>query len=368
MADENGKQRRRIRGAMIGGSDLVPQLVHDLSVPLRLRGINDFSKHLRDFRILWERVHITPNYFQQDWRWDLEKYDIFCNLVSDGDRNPKTLTVVQRMAQAIDRPMINDPAQVPLTAREELPRAIGDIDGVIMPRTIRVNDATLESLKSRAAEVALNWPVLVRKPGTHGGYFVGLFASPDEIAPHLAESRRDYLLTQFVDFASPDGLYRKCRFFFIGDSIVLRHLIVADSWNVHGRDRQGLMMERPELRREEERALGDQLDAFPRRTADILSEIRARIDLDYFGIDCHVAPSGDVLVFEANATMNYKSKFEGAPEYRYIGQRLTDITRKAVKRLLEEKLGEPVAQRPSATIARSATDSYPSRASETETA
>ena len=365
--DEDRTQQRRIRGGMIGGSDLVPELVRDLKKPVRLRGINDFSKHLRDYYILWERVHITPNYFRQNWRWNLKKYDIFCNLVTDGDRNPKTLKVAQRMAQQIGKPMINDPAHISRTARDELPAVIGDIPGVVMPRTIRLKNATLERLESRAKKEQLNWPLLTRKPGTHSGEFVGLFASPEEMAPHLAEDRQDYLLTEFVDFASPDGLYRKCRFFFVGDGILLRHLIVADSWNVHARDRQGLMLERAELRKEEENALGDQLDAFAPRTVDILREIRARIGLDYFGIDCNVMPNGDVLVFEANATMNYLP-YNTEPEYLYIAEKLAGITTDAVQRLLEEKLGEPLTRRSLSESTDSASAASPTAASETQTA
>ncbi len=66
-----------------------------------------------------------------------------------------------------------------------------------------------------------------------------------------------------------------------------------------------------------------------------------RVGLDYFGIDCHVAPTGDVLVFEANATMNYLP-YNSEPEYLYIREMLADITRDAVGRLLEAKLGQPL--------------------------
>ena len=342
MAEEQkGAKRQRLKGAMIGGSDLVPQIVRDLTVPVKLRGINDFSKHLDAFPVQWERVHISPNYFRQNWRWNFRKYQIVCNLVTDGDRNPKTLKVAQRMAEKIALPMINPPGHIPLTARDRLPSVIGDIPGVIMPRTIRLKNVTAKNLDNRIANEAVDWPLLVRKPGSHGGYFVGLFARPQEFAEKLGEERKDYLLTEFVDFASDDGLYRKYRFFFIGDRIVLRHLIAATSWNVHARDRQGLMMERPELRQEEEAALRAQLEAFPPRTTEILEEIRARIGLDYFGIDCHVKPEGQVLVFESNATMNYLPYSE-APEYSYVSETLSAVTQEAVGRLLESKLGRPL--------------------------
>ena len=347
MAKTPSGQKQRLKVAMIGGSDLVTQLERDLSADVLLRGINDFARHLDRLPLQWDRIHITANYFRQTWRWDFSKYHIVCNLVTDGDRNPKTLKVAQRMAETIRRPMINHPARIPRTSRDSLPEVIGDIPGVIIPRTIRLQNATLERLKSRAEQDSLSWPLLVREPGRHNGEFVGLFASPTELAPQLTDKRKDYFLTEFVDFASPDGLYRKYRFFFIGDSILLRHLITGEPWNLHGRDKAGLMLERADLLREDQRVLSEQLDAFPPRTAEILKEIKARIGLDYFGIDCNVTPAGDVLVFEANATMNY-FPYPEEPEFHYIRESLQDITGAAVKRLLEDKLGQTLARRRSA--------------------
>lgn len=367
MAKTPSGQKRRLKVAMIGGSDLVTQLERDFSVDVSLRGINDFARHLDPLPLQWDRIHITPNYFRQTWRWDFRTYHIACNLVTDGDRNPKTLKVAQRMAEKIDLPMINHPARIPRTSRDTLPGVIGDIPGVIIPRTIRLRNATPERLKSLTAQDSLSWPLLVREPGRHNGEFVGLFASPAELAPHLTGTSKDYFLTEFVDFASPDGLYRKYRFFFIGNSILLRHLIIGESWNLHGRDKLGLNLERADLLREDERTLGDQLDAFPQRTADILREIKARIGLDYFGIDCNVTPAGDVLVFEANATMNYFPYAE-EPEFHYIRETLEGITKVAVKRLLEDTLGQSQTRRLSAERAPPTTAADPPHAGEPQNA
>ena len=39
----------------------------------------------------------------------------------------------------------------------------------------------------------------------------------------------------------------------------------------------------------------------------MLAEVRERVDLDYFGIDFGIMPDGRLLLFEANATMNFFS-------------------------------------------------------------
>ncbi|MBT8062428.1 MAG: hypothetical protein KJO85_07070, partial [Gammaproteobacteria bacterium] len=38
--------------------------------------------------------------------------------------------------------------------------------------------------------------------------------------------------------------------------------------------------------------------------SEALKEIANRLQLDYFGVDCQIAPDGEILLFEANANMN----------------------------------------------------------------
>lgn len=325
---------------MIAGSDSVTQLQRDSTKKVSLTGINDFARLLTQIGLYWERLHITPDYAQQDVRWDLSDYHLICNMVTDADHNPRTLKVAERLCDKLNRPVINHPGRIHATARDRLPSILEGIPGIIMPRTIRLKSATPEELANRVAQEGLRWPLLVKDPGIHDGRFVGLFKSPDQFAPRLGEEGKDYLLTEFANFKSPDGLYRKCRFWCIGRTIMLRHHVTDKTWNLHGRNREALMAERPDLRRDEEEFLERQLSAFSTPTIEALEAIRERIGLDYFGIDCHVRPNGKIVVFEANATMNYRSHHEGAPEYGYIDRILGPIVEQAVRNLTDEKMAQ----------------------------
>ncbi len=345
MEERKGKSGKdRLAIGLMAGSDAVLELERDLKKQLPLRGINDLSRQLYDFPIYWERVHITPNYFDQAWRWDFGRYNLICNMVTDPDRNPETLKVAERLSETLTQPQINLPKRIGPTARDRLPRLIGDIPGVITPRTIRIESATAERIALRTERTKLRWPLLVKVPGRHSGSFLGVFKSAEQLAAHLEDGVDTYLLTEFANFVSPDGLYRKCRFWCIGERIILRHQVADRSWNLHGRNREALMAERPELRREEEAALERQLDAFPSLTTDVLQAIKERIGLDYFGIDCHIRPGGEVLVFEANATMNFSSNHEGAPEFGYIPRIIAPLRKAALDRLLSEKLARALPE------------------------
>ena len=329
---------KRLRAGLLVGSDHITQLETDVSKTIPLSGINDFAKQLDRLPVYWERLHLTPNYFRQNWRWDLRKYHFICNMVTDPDHNTKTLKVAERLLEKPLGPVINAPKLIPQTARDSLPDALEGIPGIIMPRTIRLRNATPERLVNRTTREGLRWPLLVKEPGLHSGRFVGLFKSAKSFEPHLDDGRKEFLLTEFANFKSPDGLYRKCRFWFIGRKILLRHHVTDERWNLHGHNRKKLMMGRPELRHEEEALLERQLSGFPPRTTDVLEGIRERIGLDYFGVDCHVRPNGELLIFEANATMNYGSLHEDAPEYDYIDRILDPMVKEAVLDLIAEKL------------------------------
>ena len=43
----------------------------------------------------------------------------------------------------------------------------------------------------------------------------------------------------------------------------------------------------------------------PAAVSWVLEAVRSRMPLDYFGMDFGVTPSGEVVLFEANATMNF---------------------------------------------------------------
>src|SRR5262249_13561440 len=107
-----------------------------------------------------------------------------------------------------------------------------------------------------------------------------------------------------VDFVSADGLYRKFRVYFIGKRVILRHMFIADSWNVHVKDRLRYMAHYPELVAEE-RALFDMAEPFAPEVRKVLDAVRTRMPLDFFGMDFGMTQSGEIVLFEANATMSF---------------------------------------------------------------
>jgi glutathione synthase/RimK-type ligase-like ATP-grasp enzyme len=156
------------------------------------------------------------------------------------------------------------------------------------------------ALESVAQEIG--FPMLARPVGSHGGDDLVKLESPAALAAHVAGTPAEALyLTQFCDFRSADGLYRKYRFIVVAGEVFPYHLAIGDGWLVHYFRTE--MRDRPALLDEEARFLADPLASLGPDIAASLADIVRAVPLDFFGIDCSVDTDGKLLVFECNATM-----------------------------------------------------------------
>jgi hypothetical protein len=67
---------------------------------------------------------------------------------------------------------------------------------------------------------------------------------------------------------------------------------------------------------------------------ETLRALRKRIPLDYFGVDFGIAADGAVVLFEANATMDFISPILD-PEFAY-GRQVLPLARRAVRAMIPE--------------------------------
>jgi hypothetical protein len=73
------------------------------------------------------------------------------------------------------------------------------------------------------------------------------------------------------------------------------------------------MADHPWMQREEQAFLEDPASVFDPSHYRVLREIQQRIGLEYFGIDCGLDACGNLVVFEANASMLVHEQNEDFP-------------------------------------------------------
>ena len=223
------------------------------------------------------------------------------NHVAEPDSCSETLGMVERIVAKAGRPCFNHPTAIGGTTRDEVSRVLSGIEGLKVPKTIRVREPTGAEMRNTIERAGLAFPVLIRVAGLHLGMSLMKVDTPDQIEALCGTLERDdrssLYVTEFCDFASADGLYRKFRIAVVGGEIFLRHLYIGASWLIHrARTISGT--------EPEERAFLDSFDAqwVPLLTP-MFRQIGRRLGLDFFGVDCNIDPSGRVLLFEANACM-----------------------------------------------------------------
>ncbi len=231
------------------------------------------------------------------------------NHIADQDICSRALALVEHLADRGGRPCFNHPRAVARTTRDGVARLLNGIPGLTVPKTIRVDRTSAASLREAADDAGLVYPVLARVVGSHGGEDRLRIDRPDamdEIA-QLPHGDRPLYLTEFCDFVSPDGFYRKYRIVVVGDAIFLRQCVVGVTWSLHGRHRaEGADQE------EEDLFQSFQSD-WAVRLKPVFDEMTRRLGLDYFGVDCHIDPSLNVLLFEANACMKILKNYRAPP-------------------------------------------------------
>jgi hypothetical protein len=154
--------------------------------------------------------------------------------------------------------------------------------------------------------------ILIRPVGTHGGDDFEKIEGAVELTAALAQRpATDRYLIEYVDYRSTDGYFRKYRFIFVDEQILPYHLAIAGDWKVHHDSTD--MVDYQWMQQEEEAFLNNPATVFNAGHYQALRAIQQRVDLEYFGIDCGLDRSGNLVVFEVNASMLVHEDNEAFP-------------------------------------------------------
>jgi tetratricopeptide (TPR) repeat protein len=233
----------------------------------------------------------------------LPAHAVVLNAIGDPDAAMASQAVVDAFVEACARPVLNDPARVRATFRHQLGETLAGLDDVIVPLTVRLSAETIAArgLAAAVGKAAIAPPLLVRPVGSHGG--AGLILAEDAAALKTVSvpAGLDAYITRFHDSRSADGYYRKYRVIFVDRRAFPYHLAIGRHWMVH---HQNTDMAGDAARLAEELGfLSEPAAAIGARAMAAVEAIGRRLDLDYAGLDFAVTAGGQVLVFEANATM-----------------------------------------------------------------
>ncbi len=255
-------------------------------------------KHHIDNKI-FKVTAVFADYYDED---DLPAHDLAFNAIGDADFCGAALQAAVRFLQKTPAPVINPPEKVLRTGRADNARHLAAIEDVRTAETRLLK-------KERLTAADLAFPLLLRAPGFHTGqHFLKVDAAQDLAAALEQLPGEEVLALEYLDARGRDGRYRKYRVMTIGGQLYPLHTAVSEDWKVH-------YFTSLQYQEEERKFLEDMESVIGAKGVAALQRIADTLDLDYGGIDFGLDAEGDILLFEANATMVINPPPPEAPEH-----------------------------------------------------
>jgi glutathione synthase/RimK-type ligase-like ATP-grasp enzyme len=241
------------------------------------------------------------------WPETVPDHDVLLVAIAESEANRDLLPLVARLVANWPRPVINRPEHIAVLSRDGVCAALDGVDGMLLPKTIRTDRATLGALAAGDIDVAEllpgdAFPLIVRPLGSHAGTDLDKVVDVAELSAYLGRVAGDeFYLSRFVDYSGPDGLFRKYRIVLIAGVPYICHFAISRHWMIHYLNAG--MAESADKREQEAACMLHFDQEFALRHRTTLLEINRRIGLDYVGIDCAETQDGRLLMFEIDNAM-----------------------------------------------------------------
>jgi hypothetical protein len=227
----------------------------------------------------------------------LPPHDVVFNAVGDADICMTALDAVDRVLTLTQATVVNPPDRIRPTDRIANANRVRHLPHVRAPRMALVE----RSAVAEQAEI-FGYPLLLRTPGYHTGRYFQKVDRAADIEAAMAELPGEQLLAiEYLDARDADGFARKYRVMMIGGELLPLHMAASQQWMVHYFTAD--MADHQRYRDEEAAFLANMPSIIGNKAMTALKSIAATLGLDYGGIDFAVDAAGDLLFFEANATM-----------------------------------------------------------------
>jgi len=259
---------------------------------------------IEDSDVSLDMLYLSLN---TNWPEIVPEHDVMLVGIAESEANQALLKKVGLLTANWPRPVINLPEHIAKTSRDGVCAALSHCAGIEMPVTVRADRTTLGQLSVGKIDLASvlpgdHFPLIVRPLGSHAGKDLEKIDNPEALKTYLEQvSSEHFYLSRFVDYRSPDGLFRKYRIALIEGKAFVCHFAISSHWMIHYLNAG--MGESAEKRAEEAECMAHFDEQFATRQASALRTIYDRMGMQYLGIDCAEAHNGDLLVFEIDNAM-----------------------------------------------------------------
>jgi len=265
---------------------------------LALMGPGDLQVNMPlDFLIEGSDVTLDMLYMEpgRETGVNLAEYDVAIVAAGESGQNRPLLQWIGETIQSWPLPVLNRPDRIILTSRDRVCELLASAPGVFMPVTARIDRVGLGAM----AESETGMPIILRPVDSHGGRGLVRIEQAAAIMDYLnTMPEGEFYIAPYLDYRSPDGLFRKYRIVMVEGRFFACHMAVSKHWIIHYVNAG--MAGSAEKRAEEAQFMANFDEDFARRHRQALEAIHARMGLDYLVIDCAETSRGELLVFEVD--------------------------------------------------------------------
>ena len=272
---------------------------------------------------------------KQRIQFKVPKDAILFNSICSPDESSKALRLLSDFIKQVPIPVINHPENVLETTRDGVAQKLTSIEGVIMPRCIRIIPNSVKEIIEVVEKEKFPLPFIFRTSCDHGSrnmVKIDSLESLESFDRFSLNGENAFYMIEYVDYQSDDGYYRKMRYWIVGEKVIPRHMVISKGWNISYDIKKESMSGNKELQKEEKQFLQSSDQGNIKKCL----EIKKALNLDYFGIDCHVDKKGNMLIFEATPCMGLLDD----TDFSYTNSAFKRI-QKAIQELIKKK-GSPL--------------------------
>lgn len=235
----------------------------------------------------------------------LPDHDLIFVAIGQSDGSQPLLRLLSGLSELSAKPVINSPEKISLLTRSGVAKLLKSVPRAAVPASARVVRRDLLQIGRENMPLGKvledgRFPIIVRPVDSHGGANLAKIEQASDLSAYLAGlSDKEFYLSNFVDYRSSDGLFRKYRVVLFAGRAFPCHLAISSDWIVHYFNAH---MEASEAKRcEEERFMNRFDDEFAQNHRESLAKIYGLLGLDYLVIDCAETQDGKLLIFEIDS-------------------------------------------------------------------
>lgn len=251
---------------------------------------------------IFQTFIVLPEFY--DRGTPLPSHSLVVNAIGDAEVSWPALQATLRLLALTDAPVINAPAAVLATSRSNNAMRFSGLPGVVTPTTVTLSRGQLGAAMaaSTLTRHGFGFPLLLRAPGFHTGLHF-LRVEDLEALPAALEKLpgEELIAMRYLDARGRDGKTRKYRVMMIDGQLYPLHCAISNHWKIHYFTAE--MADNPLHRAEDAAFIRNMPLALGPLAMHALERIQSTLGLDYGGIDFGLNAKGEVLLFEANATM-----------------------------------------------------------------